>query len=558
MSRLQPRPARLAKNRPGIRGSLRATRPAGYPAGVDDPERELRLYRKLCLLVGGVYLVWWAAVEGMLPHAYNPLPGRLVVVLAIWAIPAASYASPWVRRHLRALWLGGLWLLTAHYFYLFYENGGDLNWIVGAFITVTAVGLGMLSRASLLAYSAFSVALSLAIVIKLPALRSSVFLPGLATVLLQANIGLATRLRTLRDLAASNAHFQLLFDSTFEGVVIHEAGRIIQVNDAFARIVGAARDEIVGRDTLDFVHPDDRAAARGNLTAGTAAPVELRVLRKDGTEVAVEVRGKPFAAGKRAQRLVTIEDVSERKRRAEELRRTNDALVRSNLDLQRFAYIASHDLQTPLRSIASFVDLLRTTYGDQLDAQGKDWMARTSLSVGHLQTLISDLLEYSRVDTEPRAFVAVSMREALDHALALLHAAVRDAGAIVTTGDDGLPEVMGDRSQLVLLLVNLVENAVKYRGAEPPRVVVTAQSRDDDWLFEVRDNGIGIAPKHQQQVFEIFKRLHDQKHYPGTGLGLAICRRVVGRHGGKIWIESTPGGGTSFFFTIAKRPETHR
>jgi signal transduction histidine kinase len=127
----------------------------------------------------------------------------------------------------------------------------------------------------------------------------------------------------------------------------------------------------------------------------------------------------------------------------------------------------------------------------------------------------------------------------------------------VTIGGE-LPEVIGDRSQLVLLLVNLVENAVKYRGTEPPRVVITAQSRDDDWLFEVRDNGIGIAPKHQQQVFEIFKRLHDQKHYPGTGLGLAICRRVVGRHGGKIWIESKPGEGTSFFFTIAKRPETHR
>jgi PAS domain S-box-containing protein len=531
---------------------------------VDDVEPELRLYRKLCLLVGGIYLVWWGAVEAMLPRAYNPLPGRLAVVLAIWAIPAASYASPWVRRHVRALWLGGLWLLTAHYFYLFYENGGDLDWIVGAFITVTAVGLGMLSRASLLAYSAFSVALSLAIVIKLPALRSSVFLPGLATVLLQANIGLATRLRTLRDLAASNAHFQLLFDSTFEGVVIHEAGRIIQVNDAFARIVGAAREDIVGRDTLDFVHPDDRAAARANLTAGTAAPVELRVLRADGTEVDVEVRGKPFAQGKRAQRLVTIEDVSERKRRAAELRRTNDALVRSNLDLQRFAYIASHDLQTPLRSIASFVDLLRSTYADQLDARGKDWMTRTSQSVGHLQTLISDLLEYSRVDTEPRAFAPVSMREALDHALALLHATLRDAGAVVTVGGGGgggggeLPEVTGDRSQLVLLLVNLVENAVKYRGTEPPRVVITAQSRDDDWLFEVRDNGIGIAPKHQQQVFEIFKRLHDQKHYPGTGLGLAICRRVVGRHGGKIWIESKPGEGTSFFFTIAKRPETHR
>jgi light-regulated signal transduction histidine kinase (bacteriophytochrome) len=132
----------------------------------------------------------------------------------------------------------------------------------------------------------------------------------------------------------------------------------------------------------------------------------------------------------------------------------------------------------------------------------------------------------------------------------LLDAAMRDTKATITA--DELPEVIGVRSQLVQLLMNLVGNALKYRGAEAPRVHIGAQSRSDDWLFEVRDNGIGIAPKHHQQVFEIFRRLHDQKEYPGTGIGLAVCRRVVDRHGGKIWVESTPGEGSSFFFTIAK------
>jgi len=286
-------------------------------------------------------------------------------------------------------------------------------------------------------------------VIEIPALRHSVFVPGLMTVLLQANIGLNSRLGVLRDLAASN---------------------------------------------------------------------------------------------------------DERKQRAEELRVANAALQRSNLDLQRFAYIASHDLQTPLRSIASFVDLLQSTYGDKLEAQGKDWLLRTSQSVDHLQTLIRDLLEYSRVDAEPRAFETVSMREVFDRASSLLDAAVREANATITM--DELPEVRGDRSQLEQLLLNLLANAIKYRGAEAPRIHVTAQPRKDDWLFEVRDNGIGIAPKHQQQVFEIFKRLHDQKQYPGTGIGLAICRRVVDRHGGKIWVESKLGEGSAFFFTIAKGTET--
>jgi light-regulated signal transduction histidine kinase (bacteriophytochrome) len=262
----------------------------------------------------------------------------------------------------------------------------------------------------------------------------------------------------------------------------------------------------------------------------------------------LEVRAKPFAEGK--QQLVTITDITERKQRAEELRRMNEALAKSNLDLQRFAYIASHDLQTPLRSISSFVDLVRSTYGEALEPQARDWLARTAQSVEHLQTLIRELLDYSRVDTEPRAFEPVAMGAALEHVRGLLEVPLRDANATLTT--DELPEVMGDRSQLVQLLLNLVGNAIKYRRAEAPRIHVAATARDADWLFEVRDNGIGIAPKHHQQVFEIFKRLHDQKKYPGTGIGLAICRRVVDRHGGKIWVESKPGEGSTFFFTIAK------
>ncbi|HEX4450140.1 MAG TPA: ATP-binding protein [Kofleriaceae bacterium] len=504
---------------------------------MEHAARELWLYRRLGAFVGAVYLVWWAGVELLLPHAYNPLLGRLAVVAAIWAIAAASYASAWVARHIAVLWTCSLWLLTAHYFYLFYENTGDLNWIVGSFVTVTAVTLGMLSRASLLAYSAFATALSIGMVIALPELRHSVFVPGIMTVLLQANIGMSSRLRVVRDLAASNAHFQLLFDSTFEGVLIHEAGAIVQVNDALVRILGG------DRDALALVRADEHA---------TSWPVELQFVRGDGTPIELELRGKSFSHGRRAQRLVTIEEVTERKQRAAELKRTNEALARSNLDLQRFAYVASHDLQTPLRGIASFVDLLRSTYGDGLDTQANDWLARIGRSVDHLQTLIRDLLEYSRVDAEPRAFEPIAMREVLDRATSLLEL----ADATITAGE--LPEVTGDRSQLVQLLLNLLGNAIKYRSDAAPQVHVTAEDRGDDWLFAVRDNGIGIAPNHHQQIFEIFKRLHDQKAYPGTGIGLAICRRVVDRHGGMIWVESKPGDGSAFFFTLAKRMGAHR
>ncbi len=516
---------------------------------MDDVARELRLYRRLFVLVGAVYLVWWFAVEAAMPQAFNPLPGRLVVVLAIWGIGATSYASAWVRSHVQLLWACALWLVTAHYFYLFYENAGEINWRVGSFITVTAISLGLFSRASLVSYSVFTVVLGLVMVLAFPELRRTVFLPGLVTVLLQANVGLHSRLGVIRDLAASNEHFQLLFNSTFEGVLIHEEGRIVQVNDSLISALGFTAAELVGRDVRDFVHPDDRARAEGTLMSETAS-CEARGRRKDGTVRDFEIRGKPLPRSTRPTRLLTIADITERNLQAEALRQSNEALERSNIDLQRFAYVASHDLQTPLRSIGSFVDLLHSTYAEQLDDQGRDWLSRTSKSVHHLRTLIDDLLAYSRVDAEPRAFERVSVREVLDRATSLLDVAIRESSAQITSGE--LPEVMGDRSQLVQLMLNLVGNALKYRGAAAPVIHVAAETKGDEWQVSIRDNGIGIAPKHHQQVFEIFKRLHDLKEYPGTGIGLAVCRRVVNRHGGKIWVESNAGEGSVFYFTLAK------
>jgi PAS domain S-box-containing protein len=516
---------------------------------VEDAARELRLYRRLLVFVGGIYLVWWVAVEALLPQAFNPLFGRLLVVLTIWGIFAATYASAWVRRRIQVLWACSLWLITAHYFYLFYENAGGINWVVGSFITVSAISLGMFSRASLVSYSVFAAALSVGVVIAIPQLRQSVFLPGLVTVLLQANVGLQSRLGVIRDLAASNEHFQLLFNSTFEGVLIHEEGRIVQVNDALVRALGFSAAELIGRDVRDLVHPEDRAGAESTLLSGTAI-TEARGIRNDGTVLDLEIRGKPLPRSKRPTRLLTIADITERNRQAEALRKSNEALERSNIDLQRFAYVASHDLQTPLRSIGSFVDLLNATYEAQLDEQAKDWLRRTSKSVTHLRALIDDLLAYSRVDAEPRAFETVSLRDVVDRATSLLEVAIAESAAQITCGE--LPEVTGDRSQLVQLVQNLVGNALKYRGAAAPVIHIAAEGEANAWVVSVRDNGIGIAPKHHQQVFEIFKRLHDQKEYPGTGIGLAVCRRVVNRHGGKIWVESEVGQGSVFYFTLAK------
>ncbi len=237
--------------------------------------------------------------------------------------------------------------------------------------------------------------------------------------------------------------------------------------------------------------------------------------------------------------------------RNKELADAKNALELSNFELQHFAYIASHDLQTPLRGIAAFAQFLQKDYEGRLDEQADDYIRRMVGGVKQMQKLITDLLTYSRVESQAAPFVAVDLNQVCDDVLALERAAIDNEGGQVTR--DRLPSVVGDRSQLSQLLQNLIDNAVKYRGNDPPRVHVSAERDGQEWTFAVRDNGIGIDAKFHEQVFEVFRRLHTEKEYPGTGIGLAICRRIVQRHGGQMWLESAPGKGSTFYFTIPDR-----
>jgi light-regulated signal transduction histidine kinase (bacteriophytochrome) len=233
------------------------------------------------------------------------------------------------------------------------------------------------------------------------------------------------------------------------------------------------------------------------------------------------------------------------------LAQSNQAVKGSNEELQQFAYIASHDLQTPLRNISGFVQLLQANYAEALDEQANDWIRRTVQSADQMHTLIRDVLAYSRVDSQALPFQPTPFREVFSDAVALLETSTRDAGGQITC--DELPTVVGNRPLLVQLLQNLIGNGLKYHGQEPPHIHVSAKRGGNEWVFSVRDNGIGIAPKHHERIFEIFRRLHNQQEYPGTGIGLAVCRRVVHRHGGRIWVESEAGHGSVFHFAIPER-----
>ena len=358
---------------------------------------------------------------------------------------------------------------------------------------------------------------------------------------------------------------QLSFERLLEAapdpmVIVDREGRIVLVNAQVERQFGYAREEILGQPVEVLVpaaarakHPEHRA----NYVAHAhprpmGAGLDLHGCRKDGSEFPVDISLSPMESEGETFVTATIRDITERKRAQTELARYAADLERSNQDLDQFAYVASHDLQEPLRTMASFSQLLARKYKGRLDADADEFIGYVVDGATRMQALINDLLAYSRVGRKGKPFVPTDAGQAFDRALVDLSKAVEESGGTVTR--DTLPTVTCDDVQLERLFQNLIANAVKFRSAQPPKVHVSARREGSGWLFSVQDNGIGIDGRFKDRLFVIFQRLHAANEYPGTGMGLAISKKIVERHGGRIWVESEPGKGSSFFFTLPDAP----
>jgi chemotaxis family two-component system sensor kinase Cph1 len=389
-------------------------------------------------------------------------------------------------------------------------------------------------------------------------------------VAVKLNDGLAVTFRNITDrkraeiaLRDSEERFRAIFEQAAVGIAKTTlGGQFMRVNPGFCQIVRYAESELLQQNWQAITHPDDIEADREyvrSLLSGNIQTfsLEKRLICKDLAVrwANVTVSAMRDANGTLQYLICAIEDISQRKLVQELLQASLDTqtryaqeLTRSNAELEQFSYVASHDLQAPLSTIAGYAQLLEKRCNNQLDAQGNKFIRNIVNSCERMQALIDDLLEYSRVGRSEKPFDVIDCNLVFEDACANLQLAIRQDRASVTKGD--LPRVRGDSFQLLQLFQNLIGNALKYRSSEAPMVHVGASRQGDSWVFSVQDNGIGIAEQYHPRIFQLFQRLHSQKQYSGTGIGLAICQRIVERHGGRLWVESEPNRGSTFYFSI--------
>ncbi|MCX5864410.1 MAG: GAF domain-containing protein [Deltaproteobacteria bacterium] len=355
----------------------------------------------------------------------------------------------------------------------------------------------------------------------------------------------------------SEQRYRTIFNESPDGILLidTETGKALEFNDVAHRQLGYSREEFAELTVADYEAQENAGQIRERFEKikrlGKESFVTLH-RTKSGELRNIAVSKQALLLGERQYLYAIFRDITELRQAQESLKEYAQSLQRSNKELEHFAYVASHDLQEPLRKIGSFTELLARKYQGRLDEKADIYIGYIVDGAQRMQILINDLLAFSRVTTKGNEFASVDCNMLLARVRQDLDLAIRESGARLSVAEH-LPTIMADAVQLGQVFQNLIGNAIKYCAAgQAPEVAVAAVERDGDWLFSVRDSGIGIDSQHFERVFQLFQRLHTREEYSGTGIGLALCKRIVERHGGKIWLESAAGQGATFFFTVPR------
>jgi light-regulated signal transduction histidine kinase (bacteriophytochrome) len=310
-------------------------------------------------------------------------------------------------------------------------------------------------------------------------------------------------------------------------------------------------------ESLEYIHPDDKHFMLENIQRAQnnkeSVKLEYRIVTDDGKIKYLSYIGTSILGDKRLinKRFGTVLDITDRKIAELRLQKTLEELARSNKELEQFAYIASHDLQEPLRMISSFIRMFEMKYKNQIDEKANEYIWQIVDGSNRMSSLIQDLLSYARVTTKKESFADTDLNTVISEIRRDLQVAIVETKTSIEV--DFLPEVKADATQMKQLFQNLIQNSLKFRNNEKTFIKISAELKDNEWIFTVKDNGIGIKSEDFDRIFMLFQRLNEKGKYPGTGIGLAICKRIVERHGGHIWLESEEGNGTTFYFSIPVR-----
>ncbi|HET6843631.1 MAG TPA: ATP-binding protein [Candidatus Angelobacter sp.] len=363
-----------------------------------------------------------------------------------------------------------------------------------------------------------------------------------------------------KHLAHMEGRYRSLLEAAPDAmVVVNQAGEIVLLNVQAEKQFGYSRDELLGQKVSNIIPEgfaerllaDDLRSVEEALAQQIGTGLELIGRRKDGTEFPIELMLSLLESSEGILVTAAIRNITERKDAEANLLNKMDELNRLNEELQQFACVASHDLQEPLRMVASYMQLLSSRYKGKLDSDADEFIAFAVDSASRMQRLIQGLLAYSSVGTKGQELIATSSEDALQQALLNLRGAIEESGAQIT--HNPLPAVMADEMQLVQLFQNLIGNGIKYQNPGVPKIHISAaRNGGKKWNFSVTDNGLGIDPQYYEKIFGMFQRLHKREEFVGTGIGLAICKKIVERHGGKISVESRPGHGSTFSFALAE------
>jgi PAS domain S-box-containing protein len=514
----------------------------------------MRNHRTLLFIAGAVYLFWWFAVEWLIPGSFNPLGSRVAVVATIFTMLAATFISRRANRHGEILFVASVWLITAHFFYLFVGNDGDMNWIVGSFITVSAISIAFISRVQLLAYSIFTMVIVAGLHIYLAKEHSALFFPGMLTILLQANVSWGIRFRVLQSLTSSNERFAFLFNSTFEGILVHDLHKILLVNDALTKLFEYEPGEMVGMDILKIVDLAERDRVRHGMAFLEVGPYEMTGITKFGNKLELEVRGKEFTNEGKKMRLVTTNSVGDRKKAESE--RVRAATMTENVRLRdEFISIASHELRTPLSSLKLQSDLLKREFRRDESRFAPEKFGHSigifNRQVDRLVELVETMLDTSRgsVGDIPVARISMNLSERVRAVVETLPPELSELKRdFIHVDADKEIFIHADPSRIGQVIENLLTNAIKYGDGRPIRISVDREEQKA--ILRVADQGIGIAPENLDRIFDRFERAVTNQSISGLGLGLYITRKIIEAHGGTIEVQSLLGKGSTFIVRL--------